>query len=293
MSEVEKQETIGRTVAIAPARDGHEAATESAVARLPLGTVISDDASPSFLALRFRLDAQRTTGPGRFVAVEAASERDEELLILGRVEDVHEVNPHEDPLSSTLREVLPFGTTYAGEGASTVIYRLATAEPLEEAVLDDKGRVIQIRSVTAMARAGARVYDAGPDLTVAALGLETDPDDGLDIGGTELVEAIYPSAETLQITQKATVEPTRLRTQSLHRLSFLGAPFDWRTALQPGAIVNIDCRGLLIGELRLITASIARDLQSLARQRRIPLTGVSIVEVHLVWPNDESARPQE
>jgi DNA helicase HerA-like ATPase len=415
MSEVEKQETIGRTVAIAPARDGHEAATESAVARLPLGTVISDDASPSFFALRFRLDAQRTTGPGRFVAVEAASERDEELLILGRVEDVHEVNPHEDPLSSTLREVLPFGTTYAGEGASTVIYRLATAEPLEEAVLDDKGRVIQIRSVTAMARAGARVYDAGPDLTVAALGLETDPDDGLDIGGiygaeeipvvpakgiiqrhifigggigsgksytrgvlaeelhrwgvpqvnidvngemieataelggrnlvpgeagftlplsalssadvidavpsinrgtnmetllryahesllkqvqagtlphfgvTELVEAIYPSAETLQITQKATVEPTRLRTQSLHRLSFLGAPFDWRTALQPGAIVNIDCRGLLIGELRLITASIARDLQSLARQRRIPFTVLSIDEFHLVAPNDDSA----
>lgn len=392
-----------------------EAAAALGSNRLPLGQVISDETSPSFFELRFRLDAQRRTGPGRFVAIDAASETNERLLILARVEDVHEVNPHEDALSSTLREVLPFGTTYATEGSSTVIYRIATTEPLEEAVLDANGEVVEIRSVTTMPLAGARVYSAGPELTVATLGLEPEPDLGYDMGtiygaadvpvvlskgtiqrhifigggigsgksytrgvlaeelhrwgvpqvnvdvngemieatselggrnlvpgedgftlplsalssadvvdavpsinrGTnmetllrfahesllkdvqrgaiphfgvsELVKEIDPAAATLQITQKATVEPTKLRTQSLHRLNFLGAPFDWQAALTPGAIINIDCRGLLIGELRLITASIARDLQSLARQRRIPFTVLSIDEFHLVAPNDDSA----
>lgn len=384
-------------------------------ARRLLGQVISDEASPSFFEVRFRIKADRMTGPGRFVAIDAASESGEGLLILARVEDVHEVNPHEDPLSSTLREALPFGTRYAPEGASTVIFRLATAEPLEEALLGQDGEVVQIRSVTAMPRAGAQVYDAGPELTIDALGLERQPDDGLNVGavygaddipvvpnrdivqrhifigggigsgksytrgvlaeelhawgvpqvnidvngemieattelggrnlvpgkdgftlplsalssadvvdavpsinrGTnmetllrfahesllkdvqngklqhfgvaELVQAIEPAAETLQITQKATVAPTMLRTQSLNRLSFLGEPFDWAEALTPGAVININCRGLLISELRLITASIARDLQSLARARRIPFTVLSIDEFHLVAPNDDSA----
>jgi uncharacterized protein len=392
-----------------------EAAPALGQHRTPLGQVISDDSSPSFFELRFRLDSQRRTGPGRFVAIDAESEARERLLILARVEDVHEVNPHEDALSSTLREVLPFGTTYATEGSSTVIYRIAKAEPLEEAVLDSAGEVVEIRSVTTMPLAGARVYSAGPELTIATLGLETEPDDGYDVGtiygaddvpvvlskgvvqrhifigggigsgksytrgvlaeelhrwgvpqvnidvngemieataeiggrnlvpgqdgftlplsalssgdvvdavpsinrgtnmetllrfaheslikdvqrGTlqhfgvsELVAAIDPAAQTLQITQKATVEPTKLRTQSLHRLTFLGDPFDWQAALQPGAVINIDCRGLLIGELRLITASIARDLQNLARQRLIPFTVLSIDEFHLVAPNDDSA----
>ena len=391
----------------------------------PLGQMISDERSPTFFDIRFRLDAERVTGPGRFVAIDGRSEEGVEVLIIARVEDVHEVNPHEDPLSSTLRKVLPFGTTYAHEGASTVIYRLARAEPLEEAVLgQDRGTVSEIRAVTTMPRAGANVYDAGSELTVAALGLEPEPDAGLDVGtvygadeipvvpakgviqrhifigggigsgksytrgvlaeelhawgvpqvnidvngemteateelggrnlipgrdgftlplsalssadvidavpsinpGTnmetllrfahesllkevqqgkrphfgvkELVESIDSCAFTLEMTvgkgadrgpDRRTVEPTKLRTHSLARLPFLGEPFDWPGALAPGAIINIDCRGLLLGELRLITASVARDLQSLARQHLIPFTTLSIDEFHLVAPADDSA----
>jgi DNA double-strand break repair helicase HerA and related ATPase len=415
MSEIEQTDDTAASNDAPPGQTLAGVIATIAATRRPLGQVVSDEASPSFFELRFRLDADRSTGPGRFVAIDGESEQGERVLILARVEDVHEVNPHEDPLSATLREVLPFGTTYAAEGSSTVIYRLASAEPLEEALLDGDGEVVAIRAVTTMPRAGARVYDAGPELTVAALGLESDPDEGLAIGtiygaddidvvvkkgviqrhifigggigsgksytrgvlaeelhafgvpqvnidvngemleateelggrnlvpgedgftlplsalssgdvvdavpsinrGTnmetllrfahesllkdvqngkmphfgvaELVAAIEPAAEILQITQKATVAPTMLRTQSLRRLSFLGEPFDWAAALVPGAIINIDCRGLLISELRLITASVARDLQSLARPRRIPFTVLSIDEFHLVAPNDDSA----
>src|SRR5262245_37365632 len=101
-----------------------------------LGNVISTDKSPSFFALQFRLNANRETHPGRFVAVETRTADGRDALVLARVDDVHEVNPHEDALSSTLRNVLPFETKYAAEGSSTVIFRVGDAEPLEEAVID-------------------------------------------------------------------------------------------------------------------------------------------------------------
>jgi uncharacterized protein len=392
--------------------------------RQVIGKVISDDASPSFFAVRFRLNAGARSAPGRFVAIEASGDGGRDLLLVARVEDVHEVNPHEDPASSTLREVLPFGTSYATEGASTVIYRVAKAEPLEEALLDDEGEVVEIRAIATMPLAGARVFDAGSDLIVAALGLRDGPDDGLDMGtaygapdvpivpakevvqrhifigggigsgksytrgvlaeelhawgvpqvnidvngemrqatdelggrnlipgkdgftlplsalspadvvdavpsinrGTnmetllrfshemllrdvgrgkrkhfgvaELVDQIEECAFLLEMTtgkgeerrpDRRTVEPTKLRTQSLERLPFLGEPFDWSTELRPGAVINIDCTGMPLTELRLICASVARDLQQLARQRAIPFTVLSIDEFHLVAPSDDSA----
>jgi uncharacterized protein len=410
-------------VSIEPAAPAEQPSVHLGQRRL-LGRVISTSSSPSFFALEFRVDPDRATTPGRFVAIDAQDEEGRDVLVIARVEDVHEVNPHEDALSSTLHNVLPFDTTYAHEGASTVIYRVASAEPLEEAALDEDGAVAEIRSVASLPKAGANVYDAGKELTVAALGLEPDPDAGLHVGqafgdpdtpivlgksviqrhvfigggigsgksytrgvlaeelhafgipqvnidvngemieaaaelggrnlipgrdgftlplsalssadvidavpsinrGTnmetllrfahesllkdvqtgkrahfgvaELVAHIDECAYILEMTvgsggdrrpDRRTVEPTKLRTQSLARLPFLGKPFDWARELTPGAVINIDCRGLLLGELRLIAASVARDLQSLARSQRIPFTTLSIDEFHLVAPADDSA----
>jgi hypothetical protein len=394
----------------------------TSAAGLVLGNVISNDRSPSFFAIDFRLNADKTTGPGRFVAIEACAPDGRAALVLARVNDVHEVNPHEDALSSTVRKVLPFETKYAAEGFSTVIYRAATAEPLEEAVLDGDGNLVEIRAVQSLPRAGAPVFEAGSELTVKALGLEPSPDRGLDIGtaygdpatrivlnrsviqrhifigggigsgksytrgvlaeelhawgvpqinidingemldateelggmnlvpgkggftiplsalssldvldavpsinqGTnmetllrhthesllkevaagkrayftvaDLVSAIEKCAYELEMTTGSgenrkpdarTVIPTKLRTQSLNRMPFLGAPFDWKQRLTPGAVINIDCRGLLLTDLRLITAAVARDLQQLARLREIPFVVLSIDEFHLVAPNDD------
>lgn len=379
-----------------------------------VGHVISTDASPTFRRLDVRLLPGVTVGPGAFLLADARNAADQEVAVIVRVEDVHETNPHEDALASTIRSVLPFDTTYAHEGESTVIYRVARTEPLEQAVLTD-GSPAKIVAVDTLARAGAPVYLAGPDLIVGALGMEPDPDDGLHIGsaysdstvpmvlnrsviqrhifiaggigsgksytrgvlaeelaafgvpqvnidingemieaatelggvnlipgqggftlplsaldssdvvdavpsinrGTnmetllrfshesltrqvlqgnikhftvdDLVDHIDECAATLEIVSKATVEPTKLRTRSLSRLSFLGAPYNWAAALQPGAFVNIDCRGMTVTDLRLVTASVARDLQNLARQRAIPFTVLSIDEFHLVAPADDSA----
>lgn len=401
-----------------------DAQAPSPLAGRYLGRVISTDRGPSFFAVDVRLDPARNTAPGRYVAIDAVTDADERSLILGRVDDAREVNPHEDAASSTLRDVLPFGTKYAAEGSSTVIYRLAHAEPLEEAVLDEHGDIVEIRAVETLPRAGSAVFEAGTELTVAALGLVPEPDAGIHVGSSygdpatpivldrgivqrhvfiaggigagksytrgvlaeelrawgvpqvnidvngemieatdelggrnlvpgsdgftlplsalsssdvidavpsinpgtnmetllrfthesllkevqsgrrphfgvgDLVDEIDDCAYALEMTvgkgddrrpDRRTVEPTKLRTQSLNRLSFLGDPFDWQAALAPGAIVNIDCRGLLLSELRLVTASVARDLQRLARARAIPFTVFSIDEFHLVAPANSEA----
>lgn len=66
--------------------------------------------------------------------------------MLARVDNVFDHNPHEDPLSSTVSEVIPFETKYAPEGDSTVIFREAHAEILEEAVLNGDGTINEIKS---------------------------------------------------------------------------------------------------------------------------------------------------
>lgn len=376
-----------------------------------LGTVVSDDRSPSFEAVRFTLNAGVDVTPGQFVAVEAG--RDDALaLVLCRVLDVHEVNPHEDPLSSTTRKVLPFGSEYSPEGLSTVIYRLAESEPVEELPLDAGGGVGPPREVQSLPRAGGAVVPADARVVGAALGFRADPAEGLHVGsvhgqpeipvvldpataqrhmlivggigsgksytrgvlaeelrclgaaqvnidvngelveaahelggvnvrpgagfalplsaltredlleavagvqrGTnietligyafdvlqrevrqnrrasfgvaDLVQAIADQAPNLNMAQANTLRPAQLRTQALDRLPYIGAQFDWRGTLVPGAFVNIDCRGLLLSDLRVVTAAVARDLQNLARRREIPFTVLSIDEFHLVAPNDD------
>jgi DNA helicase HerA-like ATPase len=74
----------------------------------------------------------------------------------------------------------------------------------------------------------------------------------------------------------------------LNRIDYIGEPFDWQTHIKPGALINIDCRGLLVSDLRLIVASIARDLQRLAKKKDNLFVVFSIDEFHLVAPNDDS-----
>jgi hypothetical protein len=103
----------------------------------------------------------------------------------------------------------------------------------------------------------------------------------------DLVNAIDGCAATLEIKSAATVLPAKLRTQSLKRLRFLGAPYPWADKLSPGQIINIDCRGMSVTDLRLVVASVMRDIQQLARARKIPFTVLSIDEFHLIAPNNE------
>lgn len=386
----------------------------------PIGTVICmpSGESPSFLKMHVRLDANTPSlRPGAWVAIAARAEDRSERRILGRVVNTWEHNPHEDAQGATVRDVLPFATVYAPEGESTVIFRVAEVEPMEEARLDERGNVIDIIEVTTLPRASYPVYTADDHMISEALGLEEDEDVGLNVGtlrgsgtkaiikrsavqrhifigggigsgksytrgvlaeelhmlgvpqvnidvngemieateqlgGTNLVpgengftlplssltpydvtDAIpgvnqgtnietliqYAQGELLKERQDPTSDlyglpfgvaellvkieevaprlemkaqtyaPAKQRARSLEQISYIGEPFDWETALQPGVIVNIDCRGLLVSDLRLIVASIARDLQRIARKKTNLFVAFSIDEFHLVAPNDDKS----
>src|SRR4030042_2872804 len=148
----------------------------------PIGQVVFEDSTPNLTEAHFRIRPHASTTAGRMVAISAEDRHNKPVLLLARVDNVFDHNPHEDPLSSTVSEVIPFETKYALEGDSTVIFREAHAEILEEAVLNDDGTVSEIKSAETLARSGAWVYEAGADLVAAALGFESNPTLSLEIG---------------------------------------------------------------------------------------------------------------
>lgn len=380
--------------------------------RRVLGTVISDQSSPTFEEVRFRLHPDAAVSPGDFVSIEARRpDSAGRSWVLARVLDVHEVNPHEDPQSATVRDVLPFDSDYAHEGESTVIYRIVRTEPVEE--LNPDGQGDATTEVRTLPPAGAIVIRPSADQISLAMGFPADPVSGIHIGhlhnddrvqvtlspgavqrhilivggigsgksytrgvigeelhclgvpqvnldvngemvnaavelggvnltpgsggftlplgsltredlidavagvnrGTnietligysfdvlrreiqrgarsafsvdDLVTEIETQAPNLNMQAANTLRPAQQRVRALERLSYIGPRFDWISALRPGAFVNIDCRGLLLSDLRIIAAAVARDLQDLAREKKIPFTVLSIDEFHLVAPSDD------
>ena len=84
-------------------------------------------------------------------------------MTLVRVEEMREFNPHEDAASSTVQDVIPFETRYAPEGRSTVIYRAAEGELLEEVVLNPDNSLNRIESPETLPLSGSPVVEVPPD----------------------------------------------------------------------------------------------------------------------------------
>ncbi len=108
---------------------------------------------------------------------------------------------------------------------------------------------------------------------------------GEHFGVQELVARIKEVAPDLEMQKANTLMPAVQRATSLGHIDFIGDPFPWEKELRPGRIINIDCRGRLVPELRLIAASVARDIQRLAKARKIPFVVLSMDEAHLIAPN--------
>lgn len=108
----------------------------------------------------------------------------------------------------------------------------------------------------------------------------------------DLLDRIKKVAPKLKMDNNATIGRAVQRTKSLRRLSFIGQPFPWKKAIEPGRMINIDARGLSVRKLRLITASVARDIQRLAKAGDIPFVVLSFDEAHLIAPNDDIVTTQ-
>ena len=145
-----------------------------------IGTVIADEASPSFDVFRFKALANEYVYPGTIVGAAIAAAK----FLVGRVSSAIEVNPHESASRITVRDAMDIRPDYPEEGLSTSVYRVYEADIIEEGFVDS-GRV-KITEPSDMAKAGAEVFIPTEDVVAEAMGFPSDPAAALSIGRTRI-----------------------------------------------------------------------------------------------------------
>src|SRR5262249_17196364 len=96
-----------------------------------VGTVISDQESPTFELVRIKMKAGQDLKPGTLVRI-PASRGGEHTILIARIRSAHESNPNENALSVNVRDTLGISANYPREEDSTTIFRLVEADLIEE-----------------------------------------------------------------------------------------------------------------------------------------------------------------
>ena len=142
-----------------------------------IGTVISDEETPTFEIVRIKLKAGQDVKPDTLVQV-SISRTDMNNRLIGRIRNAYEHNPNEGPGNINVRDTLGMEPNYPPEGDSTTIYRLAEVELIEEII----GKTM--RSPQTLPQSGADVFIANEQDIVKTIGLAEDESVGLRIAET-------------------------------------------------------------------------------------------------------------
>ena len=142
-----------------------------------IGTVISDEETPSFENVRIKLKTGQDVKPGTLIRV-SVSRGNINSKLIARVRSAYEHNPNEGPEDINVRDKMGIPSNYPPEEDSTIIYRLAEAELIEEII----GQTMQ--SPQTLPQSGADVFIANDDEIVTTLGLVDNEKIGLRIGET-------------------------------------------------------------------------------------------------------------
>jgi len=147
-----------------------------------IGEIAHFHETPNFTSIAVLLAPEHEVLPGQFLCSSHA-QRAREILTVLQVNDCTEVNPNELPELSVARSRLGLGKSYAGEGVSTRIYRLALCETIEELIVepgtwDVKGT----RAPQTLPRAGDPVLFLPPEIVCATIGSLPDESAGLAVG---------------------------------------------------------------------------------------------------------------
>ena len=152
-----------------------------------IGTVVSDQETPTFETVRIKLKAGQDVKPGTLVRVPVSRNNTTNSTLIARIRSAREYNPNESPENINVRDTLAMDPNYPQEEDSTTIYRLAEAELIEE-IIDQT-----MQSPQTLPQSGAEVFVANDDEIVQTLGLVKS--NGLRIGETV-------SGTTTEITLK-------------------------------------------------------------------------------------------
>jgi hypothetical protein len=149
-----------------------------------VGTVISDQETPTFETVRIKLKAGQDLKPGTLVRIPVM--RNEETILIGRIRSAYECNPNESVERVGVRDTLKMPRSYPNEEESTKIFRLVEADLVEEIIdrkVAENGKK-ETRAPQNLPNSGADVFVADPDEIVQTLGLEKEENKGLFIGNT-------------------------------------------------------------------------------------------------------------
>ncbi|WAS06643.1 ATP-binding protein [Gloeomargaritales cyanobacterium VI4D9] len=156
--------------------------------QLVVGTVISDQETPTFETVRIKLKAGQDLKPGTLVRVPVM--RNEQTILIGRIRSAYECNPNERVESVGVRDALKIPKMHPTEEHSTRIFRLAEADLIEEIFNrefvenGEKKIKTETRAPQNLPNSGADVFIADVNEIVQTLGLEQDENQGLFIGET-------------------------------------------------------------------------------------------------------------
>lgn len=142
-----------------------------------IGTIISDEETPSFETVRIKLKTGEDVKPGTLVRI-SVSRGNVKCELIARVRSAREHNPNEGPEDINVRDTMGIPSNYPLEEDSTIIYRLAEAELIEE-IIDGT-----MQSPQTLPQSGADVFIASESEVVDTLGLVNDESIGLRIGET-------------------------------------------------------------------------------------------------------------
>ncbi|MEW5869057.1 MAG: ATP-binding protein [Chloroflexota bacterium] len=153
----------------------------SQTTELPIGTVVSDQDTPTYEIVRIKLKAGQDVSPGTLIRIPVS--RATGTTLIGRIRSAYEHNPNERPEDINVRDTLGIHPNYPSEEDSTTIYRLVEADLLEEIFTENDGKQA-IRAPQTLPNSGANVFVATQDQVIFALGLQCDETEGLYIGET-------------------------------------------------------------------------------------------------------------
>ena len=100
-----------------------------------IGTVVSDQDTPTFEHVRVKLKAGFDVTPGQLLKF--GTTRDGGGVLIGRVRSAYENNPNERAEAVNVRDSLQIPARYPLEADSTTIFRLADVELITEIANND------------------------------------------------------------------------------------------------------------------------------------------------------------
>jgi len=170
-----------------------------------VGTIISDEISPTFGVFRFKAKYDKFVTPGSLLATPIS----ESVFLVGRVTASHEHNPHEEAGKVAVRDTMGIESDYPREDLSLTIHRRYEVEIVAEVRMKVQG-AFDVYPPEKMPKSGSAVFVPQQEVIMSVMGLETDPNKSLNLGTVAVSLAGEDSV------------PVRIRRSAIQRHIFIG-----------------------------------------------------------------------